>query len=244
VAERAAGTGPAPDRVQRRLAQLASEHGLTPAQRDQLGILLAALDADEHAPTAVRERELAVDVHVADSLSALAVPALVRARRIVDMGSGAGLPGLPLAVALPAAHVTLLESGARKALLLEALARRMGLANVSVAGMRVESWRAGVGGVEAVVARALAPQPVVLEYGAPLLAEGGSLVDWRGRRDAEQERAAQRAARELGLRLVEIRAVEPFARASEHHLHVFAKAAATPARFPRRPGVARKRPLG
>jgi 16S rRNA (guanine527-N7)-methyltransferase len=95
-----------------------------------------------------------------------------------------------------------------------------------------------------VLARALAPQPVVLEYAAPLLRMGGTLIDWRGRRNADEERAAARAAQTLGLRLAEVRKVEPFPAATDRHLHVFVKDRETPDRFPRRAGIARKRPLG
>jgi len=95
-----------------------------------------------------------------------------------------------------------------------------------------------------VLARALGPQPVVLEYAAPLLALGGSLVDWRGRRDRAQEEAGAAAAEELALARVEIRRVEPFEGVTDHHLHLFVKVGSTPERFPRRAGVARKRPLG
>ena len=92
------------------------------------------------------------------------------------------------------------------------------------------------------LARALADQAVVLEYAAPLLGLGGSLVDWRGRRAAAQERAAGAAAAELGLELVAFVKVDPFPAARDHHLHVFEKVTETPARFPRRAGIARKRP--
>jgi 16S rRNA (guanine527-N7)-methyltransferase len=84
----------------------------------------------------------------------------------------------------------------------------------------------------------------VLEYAAPLLRVGGALVDWRGRRHADEERSATRAAAELGLRLLEIRRVEPYAEARDHHLHIYVKDSPTSARFPRRAGIARKRPLG
>jgi 16S rRNA (guanine527-N7)-methyltransferase len=109
---------------------------------------------------------------------------------------------------------------------------------------RAEEWREGVSRCDVVTARALAPQPVVLEYAAPLLRMGGTLVDWRGRRDEAAEEAAQRAAALLGLSRAEIRRVIPFEGASDHHLHVFVKTGETPARFPRRAGIARKRPLG
>jgi 16S rRNA (guanine527-N7)-methyltransferase len=109
---------------------------------------------------------------------------------------------------------------------------------------RAEEWGAGEAQNDVVVARALAAQPVVLEYAAPLLRLGGTLVDWRGKRDRRDEGAAAQAADELGLQLVEVRRVEPFAAANDRHLHVYVKAGETPARFPRRAGIARKRPIG
>jgi 16S rRNA (guanine527-N7)-methyltransferase len=109
---------------------------------------------------------------------------------------------------------------------------------------RAEQWSAGLVANDVVTARAVAAQPVVLEYAAPLLRLGGVLVDWRGRRSSAEEAAARTAAAELGLELREIRRVTPFARAAHRHLHVFEKVAQTPPRFPRRAGIARKRPLG
>jgi 16S rRNA (guanine527-N7)-methyltransferase len=119
-----------------------------------------------------------------------------------------------------------------------------GVDNARVVESRVEEWSEGLGHNDVVVARALAPQPVVLEYAAPLLEMGGALVDWRGRCDSTREAEAACAAEQLGMRLLEIRRTEPYDGAREHHLHVFEKVAETPSRFPRRAGVARKRPLG
>jgi 16S rRNA (guanine527-N7)-methyltransferase len=234
----------APEAALARLAELVAQHGLGQAELEQLEVLLAALADDAHTPTAVREPERAVDVHLADSLAALDLDLVRAASRLVDMGSGAGLPGLALAAALPRARVALLESVARRAALLEIVARRMAVANVQVLAERGESWCGGAGTADVVTARALAPQAVVLEYAAPLLSVGGALVDWRGRRSQEDELAASRAAEMLGLELREIRPTRALPGAGEHHLHVFAKTAATPGRFPRRPGIARKRPLG
>jgi 16S rRNA (guanine527-N7)-methyltransferase len=70
------------------------------------------------------------------------------------------------------------------------------------------------------------------------------VIDWRGRRDAQEEQAAARAGGELGMELREIRHVRPFAGATDRHLHVWLKTGETPERFPRRAGMARKRPLG
>jgi 16S rRNA (guanine527-N7)-methyltransferase len=223
----------------------AALHGreLGPAQLDQLAAVLRVLEHDEHAPTTVRTARLAVEQHLADSLVGLDFDDLIAARAIADLGAGAGFPGLALAIALPAARVALVESQRRKCEFLERLCAVTGVENASVVCARAEQWAAGALANDAVVARALAPQPVVLEYAAPLLRLGGTLLDWRGKRDLAEERAAASAAQELGLELREIRSVRPFAAATDRHVHSFAKVRATPTRFPRRPGIARKRPL-
>jgi 16S rRNA (guanine527-N7)-methyltransferase len=217
---------------------------LNAGQRSQLAAVLRTLERDEHAPTAIRDPRQAADAHVADSLVALDVEALRDARSIADVGAGAGFPGAALAIALPRARVSLLESQQRKCDFLVRLCAAAEIANATVLCTRAEEWQAGIAGNDVVLARAVAAQPVVLEYAAPLLRLGGVLVDWRGRRSVEQERASASAAEILGLRLVEIRRVEPFAGATDLHLHVFVKVHVTPERYPRRAGMARKRPLG
>ena len=226
------------------LGELLARFGLTRGQIDRLAAVLAGLERDEHAPTAVRDAEGATNVHVADALVALDVDGLRASRTAADLGAGAGFPGLPIAVALPDVEVRLVESQRRKCQFIQSLAAAAGIANVSVVSARAEEWDDGIGANDAVLARALAPQPVVVEYAAPLLRLGGTLIDWRGRRNEVEERAAAGAAQTLGLRLSEVRHVEPFAGATDRHLHVFVKERETPDRFPRRAGAARKRPLG
>ena len=228
----AIGHGPAGDSV------------LSAVQQQQLATVLELLERDEHAPTAIRDPEEAARAHIADSLAALELEVVRDARRIADLGSGAGFPGLALAVALPHAQVSLVESQRRKCEFLERVCAAAEIENASVEWTRAEEWREGVSRNDLVVARALAPQAVVLEYAAPPLRVGGALVDWRGRRSAEDEAQAQRAAEVLGLRRQAIRRVTPFADATDRHLHVFTKVDETTPRFPRRAGIARKRPLG
>lgn len=216
---------------------------LDPLQLAQLATVLDVLQRDEHAPTTVRDTGDAAERHLADSLVGLDFDYLIAAEAIADLGAGAGFPGLALAIALPAARVSLVESRRRKCEFLTRICAAAGVANASVVCVRAEQWHDGVGASDAVVARALAPQPVVLEYAAPLLREGGALLDWRGRREPAEERSASVAAAELGLELAEIRSVKPFAAATDRHVHVFVKVRPTPPRFPRRPGMARKRPL-
>ncbi|HWX74342.1 MAG TPA: 16S rRNA (guanine(527)-N(7))-methyltransferase RsmG [Solirubrobacteraceae bacterium] len=225
------------------IAELVERYDLDAHQGEQIGELLALLEAEARAPSSVRSPELALDVHVADSLVALELAAARGARALADLGSGAGFPGLPLAIALSDGAVTLVESQARKCRYLERAIAELGLANARVVCARAEEWSAGAGASDAVLARALAPQAVVLEYAAPLLRLGGALVDWRGKRSAADEQSAQEACPLLGMALQEIRRVQPFASARERHLHVFIKVAETPPRFPRRAGVARRRPM-
>ncbi len=226
-----------------RLAKLAERYDLGDVQIAQLEAILRVLEEDEHAPTTVREAARALDIHLADSLVALELEAIASAGAIADLGAGAGFPGLALAVAIPTATVALVESQSRKCAFLERVSGAAEIDNATVVCARAEDWRDGLGSNDAVVARALASQPVVLEYAAPLLRMGGSLVDWRGRRDHDEEVVALRVAALLGLELGEIRRVEPFEGATDRHLHVFRKVAPTPERFPRRAGMARKRPL-
>lgn len=228
---------------QSRISALALEYGLDGAQRERLAGLLSRLARDKRAPTSVRAPDCAVDVHLADSLVALDLDLIRSAKRLADIGTGVGFPGLALAVALPASEVWLVESQTKKCQFLRRMIAGVTIDNALVVERRVEEWLEGFNVHDVVLARALAPAPVVLEYAAPLLTRGGVLVDWRGRRDAGQEEAALVAAGQLGLQRVEIRSVHPFEGALDHHLHVYLKAQETPDRFPRRAGVARKRPL-
>ena len=228
----------------RRLEELATRHNLTDGQTGQLRCLLEVLATDAHAPSTVTAPHQAVDVHLADSLAALELPWLGAATLIADLGSGAGFPGLPLAIALPRATVSLLESSARRCAFIERAASAAGVRNASVVSGRVEAWDPGGELQDVVTARAVAPLAVLCEYAAPLLRLDGALVVWRGHRDREAEAAADRAAAELGLESRAAVRSEPYPGSQEHHLHVYVKVRPTPARFPRRPGIASKRPLG
>jgi 16S rRNA (guanine527-N7)-methyltransferase len=231
-------------RAEPALAALVELYTLSERQQGQLRSLLEILAGDPHAPTSIRSPEEAVAVHLADSLVALELDRVREARVLADLGAGAGFPGLVLAVALPHSEVRLVESQGRKCAFIAATAAAAGIGNVRVVRTRAEDWPDGVMAHDLILARALAPQPVVLEYAAPLLRLGGSLVDWRGARDEREEQAAANAARALGLAPAGVRHVFPYPQAREHHLHVFEKTAETPERFPRRAGIARKRPLG
>ena len=214
-----------------------------PQRLGALTCLYRSLIGDPAAPTAVRDPVKVANDHLADSLVALELPEVQRATRAVDIGAGAGLPGVPLAIALTEARFVLLESAARKCAFLTELVARCGPANTSVAHARAESWPSGLRSFDLATARAVAPMPVLLEYAAPLLTVGGVLVAWRGRRDLDAEAAAARAAAQLGLMETGVHQVFPYPEAEHRYLHLWSKVTETPERFPRRPGMALKRPL-
>jgi 16S rRNA (guanine527-N7)-methyltransferase len=184
--------------------------------------------------TAVRDLGEARRVHVDDAL--VAVPFLGDGP-VVDVGSGGGSPGLPLAVARADLDFDLLEASAKKCTFLREVA--VEFPNVEVVQARAEAHAraAGRDAYGTAVARALAPPPVAVEWCLPLVAPGGRLVLFAGDADVE---AAAHAASEVAGRLVEAVPVEGSDRRS---LLVFEKTAATPERFPRKAGAARKRPL-
>jgi 16S rRNA (guanine527-N7)-methyltransferase len=147
---------------------------------------------------------------------------------IVDVGSGGGTPGIPLAASLPDRDVTLLEAERRKAEFLERWAER--LPNLRVVWGRAEEQEVDAYGVA--VAKALAPPVVAAEWCLPLVVPGGAAVLWVGP-TAEPERVAS-VAKRLGAELDQ---------GPPAGFLVLRKRSPTPPGFPRRPGVARKRPL-
>lgn len=230
------------DPVDSRLDELAARYFLPAAAPRQLRSILNALAAEHSSVSTVRDPQEAVERHVEDSLAGLLAPELASAGSIADLGAGGGFPGLVLAVALPDVRVTLVESVSRKCAFLEHAALNAGLKNVEVVCTRAEEIADRR--FDAVTARALAPLPVLAEYAAPLLELGGHAVLWKGSPAAAEFAAGERAAELLGL----TSAAPPILPAPEsghpRRLVIYRKVADTPSGFPRRVGVARKRPLG
>ena len=227
-----------------------AEHGLDEHQAQRLQRFLAVLAEDPRSATAVRDPGEVIDVHFADSFVALPmldqaldqeVPPLV-----ADIGSGAGAPGIPLAIARPAARFDLVEASQRKAGFLKSVVERLDLSNAGVLRARAEELP-GQGRREAygvVVVRAVAPLATLVEYAAPLLANGGRLLAWKGARNPDEEAAGGRAALQLGLEPLEVQLVTPYRESRNRHLHLYQKVSPCPPEIPRRAGVARRRPLG
>lgn len=218
---------------------------MSPSQREALRTVLDLL-ARERASVSSITDERAWRVHVADSLTGLEVPELREAEKIADIGSGAGFPGLALAVAIPQAQVDLVESIGRKCDFMQRAIEAAGIADARVINARSEELAAGEGreAYDAVTARAVGRLSTLAELASPLLHEGGILVAWKGKRDADEEQQLDRAAERLAMRPERILAVGPRAGSEHRHLHVIRKVSPTPGDLPRRPGMAKKRPRG
>jgi len=217
-------------------------HGASTDAAAALETLLDLL-SDPEAPTSVHDPKRALDVHIADSLTGLEVEQLRTANLLADLGAGAGLPGLVLATVLPATHVVLIEAARRKCEFLRSAAEAMTLLNTEIVWARAEEWHEGIGRCDVVCARALGPLPVICEYAAPLLRDGGLLVAWKGQLTEAEASDSAAAAQHLGLASEPVRSVVPFPGSERRTLRVLRKVAPTPEKYPRRPGIATKRPL-
>ena len=213
--------------------------------REKLETVLALLAEERASVSSVVDRR-AWQVHVVDSLTGLEVPELREARRIADVGAGAGFPGLVLAVALPMAQIDLVESVRRKCEFIARAAEAAGIGNATVLNTRSEDLAAGAGRevYDAVTARAVGRLATLAELASPLLKPNGALVAWKGKRDADEERQLENAAEALVMRPEQILDVGDRAGSEHRHLHVIRKTGATPANLPRNPGIAKKRPKG
>jgi 16S rRNA (guanine527-N7)-methyltransferase len=218
---------------------------LPPDAEPAIEVLLRML-AEPRAPVSASSVRRARDVHVADSLSGLELEPLRSATRVADLGSGAGLPGLVLAAAIPAARFDMIESVDRKCCFLREAIERMGLDNAAVVCERSEDWAGGEGreAYDVVTARAVGGLVTLAELASPLLRDDGVLVAWKGARSEEEERELASAAARLAMEPLEIRPVEPYTGSRHRHIHLLRKNGPTPNGLPRRPGMAAKRPFG
>jgi 16S rRNA (guanine527-N7)-methyltransferase len=223
-----------------------SGRALSDAQRATITVVLELLAEERASVSAVTDPARAWKVHVADSLTGLEVPELRAASTIADIGSGAGFPGLVLAVALPSARVDLIESVGRKCEFIQRAIDGGSIANAKVINLRSEDL-AAEGGREAyaaVTARAVGRLSTLAELASPLLRDDGVLVAWKGKRDPGEEEQLTNAVSGLAMQPERILHVGPYAGSEHRHFHVVRKAGPTPEKLPRRAGMAKKRPYG
>ena len=236
-----------PDFVQQELHALDIE--LTPEQIDQLDRYLA-LVLDENTRTnltAVREVDAAWRRLIIDSLTVLpGLDELEPGSRVIDVGSGAGLPGMPVAIARPSLKVTLLESTGKKADFIRRAIEALGLKNATVLQERAET--AGHSPehreqYDACINRAVGPMNVLLEFAMPLVAVGGRVLAMKGPKVEEELGEAGDALSILGAGDLAVIDAYPESFGNDLVIVSIIKEVATPNEYPRLPGVPKKSPL-
>ena len=197
--------------------------------------------------TAVRDPHAAWQRHIVDSLTLMPwVGPMQPPARLVDVGSGGGLPGIPLAIACPHLGVDLLEATGKKARFLASCLTSLDLTRCRLIHGRAEEVGQNPAHrqrYDAAVCRAVGPMCQVLEYGLPLVRVGGRLLAIKGKQAEAELRQAQRAMDLLGAGPVEVRDAYHAGFESDSVIVAIEKSRPTPARYPRRPGVPRSAPL-
>lgn len=233
---------------------------LVPAARELLGLDLTTdqqrafeqyaellTDWNERVNLTAITEPLAIEMrHFLDSLAVLKAVHLPPGTRVIDVGTGAGFPGLPLRIVCPTLHMTLLEATGKKTVFLQKTVESLALSNVEVVNLRAEE--AGQLALyreqyDLVLARAVARMPVLAEYLLPLCKVGGRCVALKGESAAAEVHAAEHALRLLGGRLSQLVKVELPHVTETHYLVVLEKVSATPPHYPRKPGTPAKKPL-
>jgi 16S rRNA (guanine527-N7)-methyltransferase len=199
--------------------------------------------------TAITDWEGVLVRHFLDSLSCLkALPQaeLEAGARVVDVGTGAGFPGLALKIVCPGMRLTLLEATRKKVAFLEHMARVLGLKQVEVIHGRAEKLGRDPSRREQydwALARAVAEMPTLAEYLLPLVRVGGAILAQKGEGAAAEVHGAEAAIVALGGRVRQLVPVELRGLAETRYLVVVDKVAATPEKYPRRSGIPRKSPI-
>ncbi len=193
--------------------------------------------------------DTALDRHYTDSLAPLGYEALFpEGASLIDVGSGAGFPGLPLAIARPDLKVTLLDSLMKRIHFLSAVVDELGLANVRLVHARAEDGGRDEGlreQYDIAVARAVAPLPVLCELLLPFVRVGGRMICYKGPSAAEEVQAGEKAAKMLGASALEVFPVSlPSQPEWQHCLVTSEKKVKTVRQYPRKAGTPNRQPLG
>lgn len=208
--------------------------------------LLVEWNARSNLTAITKPGDIAVK-HFLDSLTCLLAMGAPGAGRLIDVGSGAGFPGLPIKIACPGLRVTLVESTGKKVEFCRHVIRELGLKDVELIHERGEDvghWDLHREAYDWAVARAVAALPVLVEYLFPLVRVGGLAIAQKGETGPAEAHAAEAALRILGGRIRQLIPIHLPRVAETRFLVVMVKDAATPGEFSRRPGLPSKRPLG
>lgn len=232
------------------LRRAAAEAGwpLSPAQEEQFAGLYRRLrlSSAQMNLTALQDEQDVVLKHFVDSLSCLNIQGWQGATEVLDLGTGAGFPALPLAIARPDLRITALDATAKKVAFVERTAQELGLSITGLAGRAEEVGRneGHRGRYDVVVTRAVAALPILVELSLPLLRVGGYLIAQKGQLLEDERGAGLKAAELVGGELtVEWRGTLPVS-GDPRSLVAIQKVTETLDTYPRRTGIPNKRPLG
>lgn len=215
------------------------------AQFEQLTGLLLDWNARMNLTGITEPAEIALK-HYLDSLTLLKVLPKAGRRRLLDVGTGAGFPGLPLAIALPLLRITLLDSTAKKLRFVEEAGRALGLENIRIVHARAEDAGrddAHRGTYDFVTARAVNRMPTLMECTLPMTKRGGMVIAMKGAAAHEETQAASKAISTLGGELAGINEVRLPGLENPRFLVMVRKVGKTPRRYPRQAGTPSRDPL-
>lgn len=196
--------------------------------------------------TAIRDVESIRTKHFLDSYSCVLAWKGMPPLRLVDVGSGAGFPGIPLKIVYPTMHVTLVESVGKKAMFCQHIISKLGLEDVEVIQTRAETLGQNLAHRETydyAVARAVANLNILSEYLLPLVKVGGTMLAQKGESGPAEAQSAEKAMKLLGGKLKQIIPVELPGVPDDRYLVLVDKVAATPPKYPRKAGIPMKTPL-
>ena len=208
--------------------------------------LLISRNKEMNLTSLVEPEEIAVK-HFVDSFTCLDVGLWPEGCRAVDVGTGAGFPGIPLAILRPDMSWVLIEALRKRVAFVKEAAAELGLTQVHCLHVRAEDLGrdpAARESFDVAVARAVSRLPVLLEYCVPLVKVGGGFIAMKGPEGEEEMAEAQTAAKTLGVKAAALKRLELPGGGGRRTLIWYQKVHPTPSAYPRRAGIAQKRPLG